>query len=183
MIGVALIVFPKLALGMSGFETGAAVMPHLQGDPGDTEENPKGRIRDTKKLLTTPALIMSVFLITTSFITTLLIPEKDFEEGGSANGHGLAYAAAQDYLGGAFGTAYDVSTIAVLWFAGASAMVGRLNLMPRCLPRYGMAPHWASAVRPMVIVFTLIGFLGGGPPPHTAFVAVPRGGPARRLVR
>lgn len=158
MIGVALIVFPKLALGLSGFETGVAVMPHVQGDPGDTEENPRGRIRDTKKLLTAAAIIMSVFLICTSFITTLLIPEKEFEDGGDANGRALAYLA-HDYLGNVFGTVYDISTIAILWFAGASAMAGLLNLMPRYLPRYGMAPHWARAVRPMVIVFTLVGFL------------------------
>ncbi|GHH28863.1 APC family permease [Streptomyces lanatus] len=158
MIGVALIVFPKLALGLSGFETGVAVMPHVKGDAGETEENPKGRIRDTKKLLTTAAVIMSCFLITTSFITTLLIPEKEFESGGQANGRALAYLA-HEYLGSAFGTIYDVSTIAILWFAGASAMAGLLNLMPRYLPRYGMAPHWARAVRPMVIVFTLVAFL------------------------
>ncbi|UFR05787.1 amino acid transporter [Streptomyces sp. Go40/10] len=158
MIGVALIVFPKLALGLSGFETGVAVMPHVQGDPDDTEEHPRGRIRDTKKLLTTAALIMSGFLITTSFITTLLIPEKEFRTGGDANGRALAYLA-HEYLGSAFGTVYDVSTIAILWFAGASAMAGLLNLMPRYLPRYGMAPHWARAVRPMVIVFTLVAFL------------------------
>ncbi|MFD8225010.1 amino acid transporter [Streptomyces massasporeus] len=158
MIGVALLVFPKLALGLSGFETGVAVMPHVQGDPDDTEARPTGRIRDTKKLLTTAALIMSVFLITTSFITTLLIPEKEFEAGGQANGRALAYLA-HDYLGNTFGTVYDVSTIAILWFAGASAMAGLLNLMPRYLPRYGMAPHWARAVRPMVIVFTLVAFL------------------------
>lgn len=158
MIGVALIVFPKLALGLSGFETGVAVMPHVKGDPGETDENPEGRIRDTKKLLTTAALIMSGFLITTSFITTLLIPEKEFEPGGQANGRALAFLA-HEYLGGAFGTVYDVSTIAILWFAGASAMAGLLNLMPRYLPRYGMAPHWARAVRPMVIVFTLVAFL------------------------
>ncbi|MEV4427890.1 amino acid transporter [Streptomyces sp. R-07] len=158
MVGVALLVFPKLALGLSGFETGVAVMPHVQGDPDDTEKKPTGRIRDTKKLLTTAALVMSVFLIFTSFITTVLIPQKEFESGGQANGRALAYLA-HEYLGNTFGTVYDVSTIAILWFAGASAMAGLLNLMPRYLPKYGMAPHWARAVRPMVIVFTLVAFL------------------------
>ncbi|MFF0628418.1 amino acid transporter [Streptomyces sp. NPDC004296] len=158
MVGVALLVFPKLALGLSGFETGVAVMPHIEGDPTDTEERPTGRIRGAKKLLTTAAVIMSVFLIVTSLITTLLIPESAFKPGGSANGRALAYLA-HEYLGSAFGTVYDVSTIAILWFAGASALAGLLNLMPQYLPRYGMAPHWARAVRPMVLVFTAVAFL------------------------
>ena len=51
VIGISLLVFPKLALGLSGFETGVAVMPLVKGDPTDTEEKPKGRIRNTKKLL------------------------------------------------------------------------------------------------------------------------------------
>jgi hypothetical protein len=158
MAVVAMVLFPKLALGLSGFETGVAVMPIVRGERGDSEKSPAGRIRNTQKLLTTAALIMSIMLVGSSVATTLLIPAAAFQEGGEANGRALAYLA-HEYLGHTFGTLYDLSTVTILWFAGASAMVGLLNLVPRYLPRYGMAPEWAKANRPLVIIFTGITFL------------------------
>jgi hypothetical protein len=179
IIGLALLVFPRLALGLSGFETGVAVMPLVKSP---------NRIENTRKLLMTAALIMSFMLISSSFITSVMIPASEFcprvncgnqkevgeapqfcactpaeieagaiKESGKANGRALAYIAHEKW-GEGFGTLYDLSTILILWFAGASAMAGLLNIVPRYLPRYGMAPEWARAVRPLTIVFTAICF-------------------------
>src|SRR5215467_13110106 len=153
MGAMAIILFPKLALGLSGFETGVAVMPLVKGDSTDTEEVPTGRIRNTKKLLRTAALIMSAMLLASSFVTAVLIPADTFLPGHPADGRALAYLA-HERLGNVFGTVYDVSTISILWFAGASALAGLLNLLPRYLPRYGMAPEWARANRPLVLIIT-----------------------------
>jgi hypothetical protein len=157
MLGFSFLLFPKLALGMSGFETGVAVMPLVRGDAQDDPAQPQGRIRNTKLLLVTAAVIMCTLLIGSSLVTTILIPPREFQPGGAADSRAIAYLAHQ-YLGQYFGTVYDISTILILWFAGASAMTGLLNLVPRYLPRYGMAPDWARARRPLVTFFTLVGF-------------------------
>ena len=153
----ALLVFPRLALGLSGFETGVSVMPLVDGGEADrghdprTDAAPKGRVSNTRKLLLTAAAIMSVMLILSSFVTTLLIEPADYQVGGKASGRAIAFLAHR-YLGTTFGTVYDLSTILILGLAGASAMTGLLHLIPRYLPRFGMAPRWAALSRPLVLV-------------------------------
>src|ERR1043166_5238476 len=178
VIVLSIMSFPRLALGLSGFETGVAVMPLIKRP---------NRISSTRKLLTTAALIMSFMFIVSRLVPRVLIPKKDFcprsdcgaiaeheppafcactleqkaaktsTDGGKANGRALAYIA-HKYYNEWFGTLYDLSTILILWFAGASAMAGLLNIVPRYLPRYGMAPEWSRATRPLVLVFTAICF-------------------------
>ena len=152
IFGTSALLFPKLALGLSGFETGVAVMPLVEG------ENHEKHIKNSHKLLISAALIMSVFLILSSIATTLLIEPEKFLPGEEANGRALAYLAHR-YMGDLFGTIYDSVTIAILGLAGASAMAGLLTLFPRYLPIYGMAPEWMKSTRPLVLFFSAVCFL------------------------
>jgi len=95
VVGVALLVFPELALGLSGFETGVAVMPLFIGDPRTPRRSPWDAFGCADHLLATA-------------VTTLLISPVAFQPGGPANGRALAYLAHQ-YLGNAFGTSRGLS--------------------------------------------------------------------------
>jgi hypothetical protein len=168
--GISLLVFPKLALGLSGFETGVLHIHLVKGTDADPSDE-RARVRNTKLMLLVAALIMSCFLIGSSLATgtNTLIPADELRlepVKGKAMDRALAYLAHGEsphpicpLFGHVFGTVYDVSTILILWFAGASAMGGLLNMVPRYLPRYGMAPEWAGAYRPLVLAFTVINLI------------------------
>ena len=169
-VGISCLIFPKLALGMSGFETGVLLIHLVRGTEAEPH-NTQARIANTRKLLLVAAVIMSFFLLGSSLITgtNTLIPAAELQlepVKGKAIDRALAYIAHGEspypicpLFGPLFGTVYDISTILILWFAGASAMAGLLNMVPRYLPRYGMAPEWAAAYRPLVIGFTFINLL------------------------
>lgn len=183
-IALSALIFPKLALGMSGFETGVLHIHLVQGTPEDPS-NEAGRIRNTRKLLLTAALIMSVMLLGSATVTgtgtliplhelhaeknaagEVLLDAEGRELKGRAVDRALAYLAHGEspvplapFFGPVFGTIYDISTILILWFAGASAMAGLLNMVPRYLPRYGMAPEWAAAYRPLILAFLVINLI------------------------
>lgn len=163
---ISALAFPKLALGLSGFETGVSVMPLINNGRSRVESQherlisyvPLARIKGTKNLLLCSALIMSAYLIFSSIVTSVLLKQSQVVDGGEASGRALSFLA-HKYIGNLFGTIYDFSTIIILGFAGASALAGLLNIIPRYLPRFGMAPQWASFRRPLVILITLISVL------------------------
>jgi len=109
---------------------------------------------------------MSIYLLGSSLVTVTLIAPEALRKPGPAADRALAYLAHGEgglpinpMFGEIFGTIYDLSTVVILSFAGLSAMAGLLNLVPQYLPRYGMAPEWSRAVRPLVALFTAINLL------------------------
>jgi hypothetical protein len=145
LVGVALLgllAFPQMALGLSGFELSMTSAPLVRGRPDEGPDRPRGRIRDTRKLLVAAALIMSVFVLASVLVVTLLVPHQS-AVAGPARHRALAYLAHGGELaqtpgaglgplfGREFGTLYDVSAVLILCLAGASVTIGLRNLVPQ----------------------------------------------------
>jgi hypothetical protein len=153
---------PNLALGLSGFEMSMILMPQVRGRAG--EEPPKTRIRNTRKVLVVAALIMAVYLLGSSLVTTLLIPPEALDSGGPAANRALAYLAhggaladaertALPWCGPWFGAVYDVATVLILTLAGSSVMTALAVLVPRLLLRFGMEMRWIHRWGALLVLF------------------------------
>jgi hypothetical protein len=159
--------FPYLALGLSGFEFTLMAMPLVRGRPDDEPAHPRGRIRNTRVLLTVAAITMCVYLLASTLLTTVLLPPTALTTEGQARYRALAYlahggalvdgtpvAAVNPLFGLFFGTAYDVATIAILALAGLSFGLTLSQWIPPYLQRLGMEFNWSVRFGVLVYLFT-----------------------------
>jgi hypothetical protein len=166
---VSLLAFPRMSLGLSGFELSMVVMPLIRGSRTKTSADPHQRVRNARKLLVLSATIMAVYLLGSSLAATTLVPPAALLSGGEASNRALAYLAHGGQLvngqgaaglnplfGELFGTAYDVSTILILCLAGASVTLGLRDLVPQYMRRLGMELEWSHNTGAILHVFNCI---------------------------
>jgi hypothetical protein len=172
LTAAAFALFPKLALGLSGFELSMIVMPIVRGSPRDDPRSPAGRIRATRKMLIAVALLGSVALLASAAVTSLLVPPDAFSAEGGASYRALAYlahggpithgepnASLGPLFGQAFGTVYDLSVVAILCLTGMSIGIGLRDHIPPYLHRLGMELNWAASWGTLVYLFVAIKFV------------------------
>jgi hypothetical protein len=164
---LGLLAFPQMALGLSGFELSMTSAPLVRGRPDDDLALPRGRVRNSRLLLLTAALVMSVFVLGSVLVVTLLVPHET-AVAGAARHRALAYLAHGGALthtpdvglgsifGPALGTLYDVSAVLILCLAGASVTIGLRDLVPLYLSRYGMQLEWARKVGVILHLFNVV---------------------------
>ncbi|MGE5194106.1 MAG: amino acid transporter, partial [Deltaproteobacteria bacterium] len=169
LIRLALVGFPYVALGLSGFELSMAVVPLIRGNPDDDPEIPRGRIRSMRKLLVAATGIMAVGLLSSVTVAATLIPAGEFQEHGAAIHRALAYLAHGGRLsnglsgnslnglfGPAFGTVYDACSVSILCLAGACVAIALRDFVPEYLNRFGMEMEWAHRLGVKMRFFNIL---------------------------
>jgi hypothetical protein len=159
LIGMSVFFLPQLALGLSGLELGLVVMPLVKGEA-------RLRVRRARMLLALSALLMAVYLLSATLVTSLLIPPKAFYAAGQGRDRALAYLAHGGALGNGstadvlnplfgvwFGSLYDLSTVCMLGLTGASIIIGLQNFVPPFLQHMGMELEWARKTSALYYLF------------------------------
>jgi hypothetical protein len=156
LLGECVPMLPALCLGLSGFELTLMAMPLVRGRKDDDPQKPRGAIRNTRILLTVAAVTMSGYLLTSTLVTTVLIPPGAQETTGQAKYRALAYlahggalsdgesaTAMNPLFGLVFGTVYDFATVGILSLAGLSFALTLAAWIPPYLHRLGMEFTWS----------------------------------------
>ncbi len=166
---LCVILLPQVALGLSGFEMSMILMPQIRGGASDDPLHLPKRIRNTRKVLVTAALIMSVYLLGSSLVCGLLIPEAAWANNGSAHLRSLAYLAHGGQLADGspglpgcdpwLGMIYDIVTVLILCLTGTSVMTALNVLLPQFLLRFGMQMRWFQRWGLLLIAFAGLNFL------------------------
>jgi hypothetical protein len=169
LLALVVCAFPQMALAISGFELSMTAAPLVKGGAGDAPHDPRGRIRNTRKLMLTAAILMAVYLIGSVFVCTLLVPRQPNGFVAGAQHRALAYLAHDGTLSGAshsavlnrwfgaqFGSGYDASAVLILCLAGASSIIALRDLVPATLHRAGMELDWAHRYGLMMHLFNAI---------------------------
>ncbi len=169
LLALVIPAFPQMALAISGFELSMTSAPLVKGWPDDTTENPRGRIRNCRKLMLAAALLMAVYVVASVFVCTLLVPRGRLGVAGEAEHRALAYLAhggqtaqhisateLNPWFGRRFGSVYDGCAVLVLCLAGASSIIALRDLVPASLHRAGMELDWARRHGLMIHLFNAI---------------------------
>jgi hypothetical protein len=168
---MALVTFPPMAIGLSGFELALVSVPLIRGRPDDLSHKPRGRIFHARLMLITAALIMSALVLLSVWAVGLLVPLNGLrDEVGIVHHRALAYLAhggllrselpAHDeiapYFGTVFGTLYDLSAILILVLAGAAATVTLKDVVPGLLGKFGLQLEWTRRLGLLTHLFNAL---------------------------
>ena len=169
LLALVVVTFPQMALAISGFELSMTAAPLVRGSKSDAPHDPRGRVRNTRKLMSAAAVLMAVYVTTSVFVCTLLVPKGLTGLVHPAEHRSLAYLAhggmlveqvpatvLNPWFGGKFGSAYDGCAVLILCLAGASSIIALRDLVPGTLHRAGMELDWARRHGLMMHLFNAI---------------------------
>lgn len=166
LILLAMITFPPMAIGLSGFELTMASAPLVQGSESDDPRQPWWRILNARVMMVVAALLMCALVLASVFVVSILVPQSAILEHGEVQHRSLSYLAhggetvtgkpVSGLFGPDFGLLYDFFSVMVLCLAGAAATVSMRDLVPDFLTRFGMQLDWAREVGIIMHLFNAV---------------------------
>ncbi len=168
-----LLTFPQMALGLSGFELEhderALLVRGVMA--ATTPARPRGRIRNTRRMLIGAALLMSVFIVSSVLVVSLLVPEpRAARRGGRVAPGGCSLPCSRRRTGGRLVRRCGQPPIrpvvrptlrsehgsrSSFWPVPGAATVSLRDVVPHYLARFGMQLDWGYQISVVLQLFNL----------------------------